>query len=163
MSKSLAIDQEVLFREYAHHVLITLVPYWGQVYREIESGLADYFPCSFMNDPVLAEIAAKTVFNQDYIRNLDNNFKFSDFSPNAPYQHRGGIWGGAFWEIRQLLKPEVADRLLFSTWKTVTSNENLNDQGENFVSILLEQAKSVEGGKYTTQIRSIFEARGLKL
>ena len=110
------------------------------------------------------EISAKKVFKieQGYIRNLDNNVKFSDLPPNAPQQLRGEIWGGAFWEIRQLLRPEVADQLLFSTWKTMASSENLNDQGENFVRSLLEQAKSVEGGKYNDQIRSIFEARGLK-
>ena len=45
----------------------------------------------------------------------------------------------------------------------MTSSANLNDQGEGFVRSLLEQAKSVEGGKYTTQIRSIFAARDLKL
>ena len=159
-----AKDTDILYREYAHHVLISLVPDGDvlKVYREIESGLADYFPCSFTNDPVFAEKIAMPVFKQDYVRKLDNNFKLSDF-PNDYPQIRGQIWGGAFWKIRQLLKPEVADRLLFSTWKTVTSSANLNDQGEGFVRSLLEQAKSVEGGKYTTQIRSIFAARGLKL
>ncbi len=44
----------------------------------------------------------------------------------------------------------------------MASSKNLNDRGENFVKSLLEQAKSVEGGKHTAQIRSIFEARSLK-
>jgi hypothetical protein len=162
LAESLAIDEDVLFREYTHHVLISLVPDRDGVYREIESGLADYFPCSFTNDPVLGEIAAKKVFNQNYLRNLKNNFKFSDLPSNAPYQDRGAIWGGAFWEIRQLLKPEVADKLLFSTWKTMASSKNRNDRGESFAISLLEQSKSIEGGKYNDQIRSIFEDRGLK-
>jgi hypothetical protein len=165
----MASDTDVLYREYAHHVLNLLVPdREQQVYAEIESGLADYFTCSFTNDPVFAENAAKKVFKkaygfkQDYIRNLDNNLKFSNLPPNPHYQQLGEIWGGAFWEIRQLLKPEVADRLLFSTWKTMASSENLNDRGESFVISLLEQSKSIEGGKYNDQIRSIFEDRGLK-
>jgi hypothetical protein len=42
------------------------------------------------------------------------------------------------------------------------STKNFNDQGENFVRMLLEQVQSIEGGKYVKQIRSIFEARGVK-
>jgi hypothetical protein len=160
--KSLLSDTDVALKPYTHHVLITLVP---NGYKDIESGLGDYFVCSFTNDPILGEMSAKKVFKieQGYMRNLDNNLKFTNLRADADRWSRGEIWGGAFWEIRQLLKPEVADRLLFSTWKTMASSENLNDRGENFVRNLLEQAKSVEGGKYNDQIRSIFESRGLKL
>ena len=92
-----AKDTDILYREYAHHVLISLVPDGDvvKVYREIESGLADYFPCSFTNDPVFAEKIAMPVFKQDYVRKLDNNFKLSDF-PNDYPQIRGQIWGGLF-------------------------------------------------------------------
>jgi len=49
-------DHDVVFREYTHHVLVTQPPEGDgrlevSLYA-IESGLADYYPCSFKNSPV---------------------------------------------------------------------------------------------------------------
>lgn len=167
VGEPLAGDKDIIFREYAHHVLISLAKAnfdsLGQPEMAIESALADYFPCSFNDDPVLGEIAAPVVFKVQYIRNLQNERKFSEVSPDTSYQHVGEIWGGAFWQIRQLLGQAKADKLLFLAWISLRPGEAGGDIFQDFVKVVLEKDRSLEDGKHADQIRSIFEQRGLNL
>jgi hypothetical protein len=167
LSQAAASDLDIVFREYAHYVLLSLIkePFqdWGQAYRSIESGLADYLPCSFGGNPLVAETFSKQVLNKDYIRNLQNERKFSDLPANAPEQQFGEIWGGAFWEMRQQFGQAIADKLLFSAWANLQPTEIRNNSATNYVNKLLEMDRDIENGKHINEIRIIFERRGLKL
>ena len=163
----LAGDKDVIFREYTHHVLISPAKAnfgsLGDTVMAVESALADYFPCSFNNDPVFGEIAAAEIWKAQYIRNLQNERKFSEVSPNTPYQNAGEIWGGAFWQIRQLLGQAKADKLLFSAWMSFRPAGPGGDNVQDFVKVVLEMDRSLEDSEHADQIRSIFEKRGLNL
>jgi hypothetical protein len=165
----LAADPDVALREYTHHVLTKAGNHtmrdWSLVYMEIESGLADYFPCSFQNDALLGEIAAKQ-FGKTYTRNLDNTRKFSEITASKSAfgpQDAGEIWGGAFWEIRALLGQDSADKLLFSTWTELKPADTKSKDRASFAKKLLERAASSQGEDETKQIRTIFQRRGLKV
>lgn len=170
IGESLLKDVDVALREYAHHVLGSL-PAWeklGSQYLAIESGLADYFPCSFTNDALMGEEAGQVLIGRPYIRNLDNDRKFTDDTPdNTPLdgtapQVVGEIWGGAFWEIRKLLQQEVADRLIFSAWKIQPLADISRDDPKLFVKNLMDEARQSADGDAEDTVRSVFQRRGLE-
>jgi hypothetical protein len=166
LSQSGARDIDLAFHSYTHHVLNSFAtePFsqWDPVYQAIESGLADYFPCSFSGNPALAENFAKDVLKKPYIRNLENTRKFSELPPNPTVQDSGEIWGGAFWEMRQLLGKERGDSLLLSVWLATNPLDARGDPGANFVNELMQMAQST-GDKRAEQIKSIFVRRGLNV
>ena len=174
LGANFAHDPDVLYREFSHHVLFH--PYQGVAQREedirgIESGLADYFPCSYTDDPRLGEQVAPILqklygegsFNKPYIRNLDNAIKFSDLPPKAPEQLTGEVWGGAFWEMRRLLGQEKADRLLFSTWRDFMESDTVKKTDQAFVGLLLQAIQLQDNDAISKQIKRIFEQRGLQV
>jgi hypothetical protein len=72
------------------------------------------------------------------------------------------VWGGALWEIRQLLGPETADRLIANTWQAFPPKKEGN-ANVSFRKKLLTNSRSIEGGRYKEQVREIFQRRGLRL
>lgn len=169
IDQAVARDPDVALKKYADHVLVSSIREslvsWAQVqmFEGIESGLADYLTCSFNNNSKLGEVSAKQLsLKEPYIRNLDNNRKFSELASDADKWAIGETWGGAFWEIRQKLGQATADKLLFSTWTALQPSDARGNAGVNFVKELLEMEQTLEGGQNADQIRSIFERRDLK-
>jgi hypothetical protein len=152
-----AEDPIVLYREYSHHVLYSSgIPkdpnsmFWS--YYAIESSLAWYFPCSFVNNPKPPTAASSW--------DLSKKRQFNEMKPNVTSAMIDGteIWGNAFWEMRMALGQEVADRILFETWFKMQPDDVRSDRGTTFVRKLIEADKTHEA-----QIRSIFVQRGLAL
>lgn len=166
-----ARDKHLVYQTCTQHVLGELSKDFTskKSARGIRSGLADYFCCSFSNNPLFGQEMAKVYkaqghpITKPYLRNLDNNRKFSEINEKSLPQSIGEIWGGAFWEIRKLLGQDAADKLLFSTWSGLQSSKVGSDIGAFFVKKLLENNQDIGGGKYTDEIRSIFVRRGLNL
>ena len=169
-------DPDMTIHSYAHHALIGVKKQvWDSALFEVisvESGLADYYTCSFKNDPRLGEKSIHVFreqmggdsFPHPYLRNLDNNRSFTEVHPNDPMttepHNVGEIWGGAFWKLRSLLGQEAGDKLIFSAW---IATELTSGFGLKFVKKLLELYKPTAPGKNENQIRSVFKERGLNL
>lgn len=162
LGEKLVKDPDVVLREYSHHVLGALAPnshisWGGPTEREralvgIWSGLADYLPCSFKGDPHFGAASAQ-VFNEmvpgrnlPYIRNLDNNRHVDKGKKKAPFspQDIGEIWGGAFWELRELLEQDVTDRGLLDAWKALNSSRPTSNIPTLFMDKLIEVLPSSE-------------------
>lgn len=143
----LADDPSVPLREYNHHLLNASAgsKAWSGHYAALEFGLADYFSCSFLNNPRLGEKAANFFkeLGRPYIRNLDNDRQFTELakttSPEYPYLG-AEIWGGAFWEMRERLSRNVADGLLASVWLNFSFPDRDEDIPAAFVKAALAQA-----------------------
>jgi hypothetical protein len=146
-------ESAVVYREYMHHVLYPNgIPKESPNYYAIESGLAWYFPCSFIDDPTPARNASSW--------DLTKKRKFTELRPEISSAMIDGteIWGSAFWELRQILGQGAADKLLFDAWFALNADEVKNDGGASFVRKLLGLDKSHE-----SQIRAVFVQRGLSL
>jgi hypothetical protein len=165
----LAKDTDAVFREYTHHALLAKTKLdSGSMTNEqqaVESGLADYFACSFNNDPLFGEQSIH-LFRQypgfeskSAIRNLSNDRTFDEVAANPEIHNVGEIWGGAFWELRERLGQTVADKLLFSTWVALRPSDTHSDFGVAFVKTLLE----TDSGEHSRDIQAIFRRRGLKV
>jgi hypothetical protein len=143
----------VIYREYMHHVFYPNgIPERLPNYYAIESGLAWYFPCSFIGDPSPAKNASSW--------DLTRKRKFAEMRPEISSAMIDGteIWGSAFWELRQILGQGAADKLLFDAWFALGAGAVKNDDGAAFVRKLISLDMSHE-----SQIRAVFVQRGLSL
>lgn len=171
LGKQLADDTDALFREYTHHALLAGGNRNTMTNEQaaVESGLADYFPCSFSNDPAFGE-ASIHVFrnypgyeNKTEIRMLDNDRKFTEVDKNAELHDVGEIWSGAFWEIRAQLGQASADKLLFSTWMAMLPLDTHKNFSARFAKKLIDTARSLEDGDHSAEVAETFQRRKLKL
>ena len=151
----------MLFREYSHHVLQKVRGQIGlkdQNQDAVESGLADYFPCSYRNDPELGrEVAvylrSRGYFDKAAIRDLRNSMRFADLDPHPVVQAAGEIWGAAFWEIRQVLGKDTADKVLLKAWADVPATDHAE-------SLLVQKIAELAGVQKQV-VLAAFERRGL--
>jgi len=148
-------DSPVIYREYMHHVLYSLgMPNVYETtiptYYAIESGLAWYFPCSFVDNPKPSPTSTSW--------DLAKQRPFSEVRPDVSSSLMDGteIWGSAFWELRKVLGKSAADKLLFDAWFKLRPEEVKTDRGVSFVRKLLDLDKTHEA-----QIRAVFVQRGL--
>jgi hypothetical protein len=156
-------------REYTHRVLIALKPDGLQADRSgLESGLADYFPSSFLKDSDFAR-DVWAVYRKVYPgvqlpnRDLNNRRSFTEITPGRTEEHDSGtVWGGAFWEIRQRIGQPTADRLLIAAWKNLDMRKFNASMGE-FGRELLKQDTLLEKNAHADQIQTVLQGRGLKL
>ena len=144
-----------VLHEYMHQVL-----YFAELpqassgallaYYAIESGLAQYFPSSFLGTPT-PEVSTW---------DLTKKRSFGDIRPDIGSARTTGaeVWGSAFWEMRQTIGQKDADKALFDAWFELKPRDMLNDRGGTFVKLLLKT-----GGAHAPQIQEIFMQRGLAI
>lgn len=152
-------DNDMVARHYVHSLL---KQYW--ILAELESGLADYLVCSFGDDPKFGEVYIKLITPHgeppDCIRNLKNSRLFSDLPEESGPQDAGEVWGGAFWEIRELLGKSKADQLIARTILSLTPNVGGPEEENGFVRTLAGEAKRVLDETESQRILSVFRNRG---
>jgi hypothetical protein len=158
-----AKDKNVVLATYTYHVLRSLrSDLFDSDKQDIQSmfvAFGDYFACSFTKKPVLGEGATFRDSKKPYIRNLDNKLSFSTIGPQTSIYDAAEIWGGAFWEIRQIVGQAITDKLLFSTWMSMRPSNVRSDYAKK----ILEADQTLEDGKHIDTIRSVFSRRGLNL
>ena len=164
VASAFASDEVSVLRQFAHD-LLTPSEKASMDYYAIESGLATYFPCSFTDYPMLgdkASPAGKAIFRP---QDLTKRRKFAEIQVNdwTSVENDGSeVWGGALWEIRQVLGSERADRLIASTWQAFSPVKE-ESAYVSFANRLLANSRSIEGGRYTEQVRAIFQGRGIRV
>jgi len=165
VASAFASDRVSVLRQFAHAFLAPAgTPSWD--YFAIESGMASYFPCSFVNHPMLGDEASDAGKSILPPQDLRKRRRFAEIKLQQweSVQNDGSeIWGGALWQVRQLLGRERSDRLIADTWRAFAPE---NEKGKTYVSFandLLANATSIDDGKYTARIQGVFEQRGLRL
>ena len=156
-----ASDRAMVLRQFTH-AMLTPIETASWDYSAIESGVASYFPCSFTNRPVVgdkASAAGKAILPPQDLRK-QRLFSAIDLGQWESIQNDGSeIWGGALWQIRQLLGQESADRLIADTWRGFSPEKE--KAYLSFVNDLLANAAAI-GDANPAGIRAVFERRGLQ-
>lgn len=169
IAKEFAADPDVILREYTHHVLTQAKrPAASVPWTAIQSGLADYFPCSFHGNPRFGEklapvynrLVGQEVLVHGYVRNMENQRKFSELKPDAAQQDAGEVWSGAFWEMRARFGKELVDPLLFQVWTEAQIHQDSPESFAKFADNIVSAAHS-QPGIAEPEIRALFESRGL--
>lgn len=156
----MASDPGVPLREFTHHLLMPVDPPGSEKVQHaaIESGLADYFACSFLDNPKMGEIAAKSIDpTLPYIRMLANDLKFSTTIKES--HQAGEIWGGAFWAIRAKLQREAADSILVAAWQKMVWTQPESTTALSFVEAILSAARAKGSAQDVEAIKDILRAR----
>lgn len=140
-----AFDPSVLLREYAHHALLHAAgARSGAVDGALESGVADYLPCSFAGDPVMGGVGARVAFGAPHLRDLDTHESMNRYPASAPPQHRGLVWGGALWQLRKRAGAAVVDPLVAGAWLEACAGEQ--DFARTFARALRRKARALGAG-----------------
>jgi hypothetical protein len=165
VARAFANDTVSVLRQLAHKIILASDDL-SNAYSAIKSGLASYFPCSFTNCPMVGENASKAgklVFPSQDLRNR-RQFSEIDLKDWSSVQNDGSvIWGGTFWQVRELLGSENADRLLARAWQEFAA-EKQEDDGSVFAAFASRLLEQLTGTDYDTpRLRTIFEERGLRL
>jgi hypothetical protein len=167
IDRRMAEDPSVALREYNHHILTTTKNIdWVGPFLALESGLADYFACSFLKNPNLGEQSAR-LFNlkSPFIRSLKNRRTYADLPKGREWeapQVGGEVWGGFFWDIREQLGTSDADALVASTWLSFTAPDNDAQIPSAFLGALLRAAEA-RGSNVLEAVRAALLARKLPL
>jgi len=169
IDSSYSDDPDLFFREYMHRVLYSKIDLTNSDFYDknkfwfysIESGLANYFTCSFNDTPIFASTSAKK--GNDFEINFSKKLMFKKpVDMNDAMYTVSNMWGSAFWEIRLLLGKDIADKLFYTSWKAISLNTYDNNNPNEFISILLNTDQIIEEGKNKIGIKEIFDKRGLK-
>jgi hypothetical protein len=164
VASAFATDEASILRQFAHNILVPGTDNQSWDYDAIESGLATYFPCSFRDSPMLGDKASGAGKAISPPQDLGKHRNFAEIRlRNWGSVQRDGseVWGGAFWEIRQLLGVDAADRFIATTWQTFAPGKE--PAYTAFARALLAKSSSVDGGSHTEEIREILKRRGLRL
>ena len=172
MDRRMAEMPDVIYRSYTHRALESVrgLGIQNDRLRAIESGLSDYFPCSYQDSPrfgqrFVEEFAPRLPpewVQRGALRDMVNTIGF-DTVIGAEEHAAGEAWSGAFWEIRGLLGRDRADALLFQTWSEKLAGRPAGTLWERFAEGLVRQAAATIGQSEARQIEAVFEARGLAL
>jgi hypothetical protein len=121
------------------------------LYLHIQRGLAEYFWCSFTDNPQFGAPG--------------NVYKFlesPDFTHVTPFieERNTAIWVGAFWELRSSVGKATADKLLAGAWQRLKAAPR--DTGSpSIVQELLNTDQALNRGSNISQINAVFERRKL--
>jgi hypothetical protein len=171
IGKRLAEDSDALYRECTHRALDPNNR-WGLMTDEqkaVESGLADYFPCSYKNNPLFGEKAVE-VFrhipeyaNKPALRTMDNDRKFTEAAMNNEEHNVGEIWSGAFWKIRARVGQSDTDKLLYSAFTAMPPLKDGASFNVSFANAVIDAARTLPKGDQSGDIAAIFKRRKFKL
>jgi cell division protein FtsL len=161
VDESKAGDPSFALREYMHRTLypkdllnapLLNVPRAHSASAEwyaIESGLASYFPASFLN-------TSHTGFS-DLSQMEQLPAKRSDFGEAMGWGIR--VWGSAFWELHNTIGQENCDKLLVRFWNSLDPNDK-GPYTSYALSRLLDLYRD-SGGKDSVTVKAIFSRRGV--
>lgn len=112
MFRNFALFSDVIYHEYGHGVTDMIypegmLPYTGQP-GAMNEGWSDYFACSITGEPLIGE-GGLQVSGQP-LRNLDNTLRYPE-NWSGEVHADGRIFGGALWDLREMVGAGVADTL----------------------------------------------------
>jgi hypothetical protein len=161
--QSLSLTPGVVLREYTHYALAKVVPaIWTSSIAhatEIESGLADYIPSSFLGNAKVGEKLGPIFgFKTSYLRDLDNDLKYSKVE--SELHHRGEVWGGAFWRCRAQLGRDVVDPVLVKAWLDLAPEIAASGAAKKFAAAVATSERAATGKPDSCMAQQVKE-RGL--
>ena len=146
-----AHEADVVMHEYGHAVVHTLASMTGSEGSAMDEGYADYFTCSFHDDPLVGEW-----WMPPYLRDLDNDMIYP-FDISGEPHHDGQIWSGALWEIRRTCGAEVADKLALGALYYLPISPTFLDGKD----ALLDADEELFASQHRQTIVEVFSRRGV--
>lgn len=159
-----AEDAEVIVHEYAHAIQDAQVPGWGDSYQSkaLGEGFGDFLAATLYYAKKPARFRDR-VFAWDYMgegrgRSLAKKVRYSSFSNRRDKEHTNGqIWSACLWELRALLGPRKAERVVIASHYLCTRSSSFKDAAHR----ILEANERLHKDEDRKAIRAVFERRGI--
>ena len=153
-----SLDTDVIFHEYAHAVINELVgPRQSTGFKALNEGTADYFANSFLDDPVMAEYAAKIFsLRTPFLRRSDNEHSWP-YSTVGEVHADGNIWSGALWDVRRMLGASAADEIAINAIAMLSPDSEFFDAA----TAAILAAEEIYGEDAAETVATIMEDRGI--
>jgi|ERR1051325_3469517 hypothetical protein len=157
ISRHLLDNTPLVLREYTHVALATAIDR-TESQTEVESGLSDYFPASFL----AANAGARDERAVRLLQDLGGpDTKIILEGTGNPIVEKGAAWTAALWRCHEELKPDRADKLVLKAWQAAHRDQARADRVGGFGAALLEVSRA-DGMKDAEQCyRSELERRKL--
>jgi hypothetical protein len=156
--QDMAAVASIALHEYTLYALSQVPNVESLAYDEVEFGLADYFPASFLDDPLIGETLGKLVhLSTSYIRNLATTKKYGEAIAEPHF--RGEIWGAALWQCRHELGADVVDKITLQAWKNMNVGKAERKDLKTFSAALVKGEATT--GKQTSCLSHQIAQRGL--
>jgi len=164
----LALDNDVIFHEYGHHVFgqysqsgMFNMDEYGPVFYglSLNEATADYFSCAALGDPSLGEYFASLLpahFPDGYLRNVDNELT----CPEGLYgegHDDGMVWSGFAWAVRERYGAEAIDPLYLD----VISHFPQEPDFPTATAVYIERAGEVLTAAQVAEIEAMAAERGI--
>lgn len=156
VTANLGTDRDVAAHEMGHHLFEELVVPDIQSSQDpilaMHEGVADTVAALLGGDPNIGE---STIPGQPFLRTVANSKIFPDDDSLDPHL-TGLIYGGANWELAQLLGTSAFTSLLFDALARLPSDASESEYRDAFLQANL----ATRAGANQTAIAAIFTARG---
>ncbi|MBF0547634.1 MAG: M36 family metallopeptidase [Candidatus Riflebacteria bacterium] len=153
----LAKEEAVTYHEYSHAHLAQIVQldYSGES-GAMNEGQADYFACSFSDDPKIGEYVASRS-SRPWLRNLTDKVHYPEDISNEVHAD-SRIWSATLWDLRLVLGGENMDKLVEGSLYYLKSGDPTFIDGYN---ALLTADVALNRGINGQKITQAFQARGI--
>ncbi len=170
-----AEDADIILHEYGHSIQdnTTTGRYFGSNDRgfgdetgAMAEGFGDYWACSCTYTQSVAngypsaymgEWDMTSQSSRGYMRRVDTNKRYPCDMDRENYYVCSEIWSACLWDLFRALHKEVTDKIVLKSHSLVIASPNFQEGAE----AILSADGDLYGGSHATQIRSIFEARGI--
>lgn len=150
-------NADVIYHEYTHNVIYHIYggfiepgsTRYSQAYA-MDEGLSDFYAGDITNDPLISE-GVGTINS----RNLSNNLSWD---PTKEGHYNGQVIGGACWDIRQSIGPNVTEQLVFRALQLSPKARNFQD----FLQNLLLADNTLYNGIYSNSILTAFNNHNIQ-
>jgi hypothetical protein len=164
IAPTFAKDTDIALHEYTHRMLLPMAELTtsndlSDTYYAIESALAFYYPCSFHSRSDFGVLAARDNPQWKPLTLLNRGSFTKGFGDPSARE----IWASAFWDLRELLHQERADRLLVLAWGQLGRADPRGSDPTRLVRLLTQDLEHGEASSEgaVRAIRAIFARRGL--
>jgi Zn-dependent metalloprotease len=153
----LSREESVCYHEYGHAHLNQIVRLnYSAESGAMNEGQADYFACSFTNDPALGEYVMKKL-NRPYLRHMENNKRYPDDIKHEVHAD-GEIWGAVLWDIRKALGAPVSDLIIEKSFSYLKPG---SPKFINGAAAIITADKNINDGKNVEKLTEVFKKRGI--
>lgn len=163
--RCLSRKDDQIYHEYTHAVVMRIgLNYNTDEVSARNEGYADYFACSFTNDPEYGEWFAYDAPHMRIVNNSSSTFNYKNWGNisyndnyNGSNHLNGMIWSGACWDLRTALGQTVADKIIFQG----VFNSNGSYDFETAMNGIIAADYEEYSGSHVNTIESIFNNRSI--
>lgn len=155
----LSKEETVCYHEYSHAALNPIVKLnYSNESGAINEGQADYFACSYTNDPKLGEYVMNKL-GKPYLRIMENSLHYPE-DVEGEVHADGRIWGAVLWDIRAALGAQVSDPLIHKSFYYLKPG---SPKFAHAAGAIMTADKNLFQSAHKDQLLEVFKKRGINV